>query len=43
MAGLPYRWWRDAEFWVSLVCLFAVGVLGFVLTAAWLLDWKPTW
>lgn len=39
--GLPYGWWKNRDFWVTLICLFMFIAMLFILVSAWYFDWKP--
>ena len=41
--GLPYQWWKDLDLWLEVGSAIVLGVILFLLLAAWFLDWKPWW
>jgi hypothetical protein len=41
--GLPYGWWKSADFWTATLSILGLGLAMFLLFGAWFLDWKPTW
>lgn len=41
--GLPYGWWRDADFWALMFFVFVACPMLWFILAAWFLGWTPLW
>ena len=41
--GLPHRWWKNSDIWAGAIVPFILGLMMWLILAAWFLDWQYPW